>query len=96
MYKDKEKVDEAIRFASTIAMDLTGFINIQHEWIDDTHVKMFSGHDCEGSPADDIPLMAELVERLTGWKKYEITDYDSYDNYSGEPYYVGLKAPDAE
>ena len=83
------EIKEAIKYVSQLFMDLTGFIDIGWEKRGEDFV--IYNKDSEGSPADDNWAAAELIGNLTGWEPYEITEYDGYDQYGGEPFYVGLK-----
>lgn len=92
--KNRKEVDEDIGYVEQLALNLTNFIYLRHSWIDDENVVMESNPDqCEGSPADDVWELAELVSRLTGWETYEISEYDSWDNFNILPFKVGLRKP---
>lgn len=90
--KNRDEVDKDIGYVEQLAINLTNFIYLRHSWIDDENVVMESNPDlCEGSPQDDVSELAALVSRLTGWEVYEISDYDSWDNYNNLPFKVGLR-----
>lgn len=86
----KNKVADAASYVEQVFMNITGFVNIDHEW-DGDNLIIFNTPDSEGSPADDNWEAARLIARLTGWETYEITGYDSYDRCSGEPFKIGLR-----
>ena len=85
------KIEEALGYVSQLFTNISGFIYLDWEFKGNDDVVIFNTDESEGSPADDNWEAAELVGKLTGWEPYEITNYDDYDQYSGEPFYVGLK-----
>lgn len=89
--KNREEVEKEIAYVSGVAINLTGFIYLDWEWKSDDDVVIFNTADSEGSPADDNLECATLIAKLTGWEVYPITDHESYKQYSGEPFKVGLR-----
>ena len=85
------EIKEALKYVSGLFMNITGFINIDYKFNNRDDVVIFNTEDSEGSPADDNWEAADLISKLTGWEPYEITNYDEYNQHSGEPFYVGLK-----
>jgi len=91
--KDRDAVEQELKYVSQLAMNLTGFINVSWEWQNDEDVIMFDEPDSEGCPIHDNFELAELVSRLTGWVVYPVTKEEDYEPYSNKPFKVGLRKP---
>ena len=91
--KDRDAVEQELKYVSQLAMNLTGFIEVSWEWQNDDEVEIFNEASSEGSPADDNQEIAELVSRLTGWEVYPVTKEEDYEPYPHKPFKVGLRKP---
>ena len=91
--KTRLVVEKEIGYVSQFAMNLTGYIHLKWEWQSDDDVIIFNAEDSEGSPADDNKECADMVAKLTGWETYPITVAEEYDQFSREPFKVGLRKP---